>query len=294
MALQLDPRFPAVWRNPFSLQFGVSARSVVLHNLDVASERMLAALSSGVSRSGLGMIGRSAGASDAEIDALLAQLEPVLINRVERTAHRVVVVGAGRLAERLVIVLAAAGLHVVVAASVEAAEAAEGALAIAVGHYVLDPALHGLWLRRDVTHLPVVYSDSSIAIGPFVVPGVSACLYCLQRHASDADPAWPAIASQLWGRRSPADTELVASEAAAIVAREVVARLGKPVDSRSDQLVIDAATGARSRREYDIHPDCGCVSLSAAAQPGIDSEFATGPATSTPRPTTGTAAFSRG
>ena len=293
MVLQLDPRFPAVWRNPFTLQFGVSDRSVVLNDVDAASERMLAALSSGVSRSGLGMIGRSAGASDAQIDALLAHLQPVLINPLEREAHRVVVAGSGRLVDRLVTVLATAGMQVLVAASVEAAEVAEGELAVAVGHYVLDPALHGLWLRRDVTHLPVVYSDTSIAIGPFVVPGVSACLYCLQRHASDADPAWPAIASQLWGRRSPADTELMASEAAAIVAREVVARLDERADLASDQLVIDAATGVRTRREFEIHPDCGCVSLSAAAQPGIYSELATDRATSTPRPTTGTAAYAR-
>ena len=281
-----------MWRNPFSLQFGVSARSVVLDDVDPAGERMLAALSSGVSRSGLGMIGRAAGASEQEIDALLAQLQPVLIGPVDGEAHRVVVAGTGRLAERLVAVLAATGLHVVIAATVEAAEIAEGELAVAVGHYVLDPALHGLWLRRDVTHLPVVYSDSSIAIGPFVVPGVSACLYCLQRHASDADPAWPAMASQLWGRRSPADTELMASEAAAIVAREVVARLGQRVDARSDQLVIDAATGARSRREFGIHPECGCVSLSAAARPGSGSEFGFGPPISTPLPTRGTTAFS--
>ena len=294
MVLQLDPRFPAVWRNPFSLQFGISVRSVVLDNLDAATERMLAALSSGVSRSGLGMIGRSAGASDADVELLLARLEPVLIHPTERTSHRVVVTGSGRLAERLTTVLAAAGMQVVVAPSVEAAEVAEGELAVAVGHYVLDPALHGLWLRRDVTHLPVVFSDSAIAIGPFVVPGVTACLYCLQRFASDADPAWPAIASQLWGRWSPADTELMASEAAAIVTREVVGRLGAPARGRSDQLVIDAATGVRSRREFDIHPECGCLEFgetNAAARPGSGSGFGTDPPISTPRPTRGTGAF---
>lgn len=305
MALRIDPRLPAVWRTPTTLQFGVSAPSVVLEGLDVAGERMLAALSSGISRSGLGMIGRSAGASDAEIDALLTRLQPVLIRDDEPPAHRVVVCGAGRLADRLVIVLAAAGLQVVVAPTVEAAEIADGELAIAVGHYVLDPALHGLWLRRDLAHLPVVYSDLGVAIGPLVVPGETPCLYCLQRHASDADPAWPAISSQLWGRRSPADTELLASEAAAVVAREVVARLRGGAAAASNQLVIDAETGRRSRRDFEIHPECGCVELgratstagsalpSAAARPGSGSEFATGPAISTPRPTTGRAAFSR-
>lgn len=296
MALRLDPRFPAVWRTPFSLQFGVTPSAVVLHHLDEATERMIAALSSGISRSGLGMIARSAGASDAEVEALLTRLQPVLMHPVEREPPRVAIVGTGRLAERLIAVLGALDVQVLVAQSAEAAERAECELAVAIGHYVLDPALHGLWLRRDVTHLPVVFGDSSIAIGPFVVPGVTACLYCLQRHASDADPAWPAIASQLWGRRSPADTELMASEAAAIVAREVLHRLGGGSAEGSSQLVIDAASGARSWREFALHPDCGCVDFAtanAAAQPGIDSEFWTAPVTSTPLPTTGTGAFAR-
>ena len=46
-----------------------------------ASERMLAALSSGISRSGLGMVGRSAGASETEIDRLVTKLEPVLLRK---------------------------------------------------------------------------------------------------------------------------------------------------------------------------------------------------------------------
>ena len=296
MALQLDPRFPAVWRTPFTLQFGVTPSSVVLHDLDEATERMLAALSSGISRSGLGMIAHSAGASETQVDALLARLGPVLLHPVEREPRRVAVVGTGRLAERLVSVLAALDVQVLVAEGAEAAEAAECELAVAIGHYVLDPALHGLWLRRDVTHLPIVYGDSSIAIGPFVVPGVTACLYCLQRHASDADPAWPAIASQLWGRRSPADTELMASEAAAIAARAVVARLANDVDAASSQLVIEAASGARSRRRFELHPDCGCVAFATAnaeVPQGTGSEFGTAPATSTPLPTRGRAAFAR-
>jgi hypothetical protein len=297
MVLRLDPRFPAVWRNPFSLQFGVSPRTVVLHHLDEATERMLAALASGISRSGLTMIAHSAGASDADVDALLARLEPVLVHPVDAEPRRVVVTGTGRLAERLIAVLAALDVRVTVAASVEAAEATECELAVAIGHYVLDPALHGLWLRRDITHLPVVYGNSSIAIGPFVVPGLTPCLYCLQRHASDADPAWPAISAQLWGRKSPADTELMAGEAAAIVAREVVARLGADRGHRSSQLVIEAATGARSHREFEFHPDCGCVDFAtanAAARPESGSAFGSAPATSTPLPTIGIAAYEHG
>ena len=290
MVLRLDPQLPVVWRTPTSLQFGVTRPPVLLEAISLASEKMIAALSAGISRSGLGMIGRSNGATDAQIDTLLDLLRPALLTSNEAPAHTVVIAGVGRFAELLAELLGSAGIRVLVARTVEAAEAATGDIAIAVGHFVLDPALYGLWLRRDTPHLPVVLSDSCVTIGPVVRPGSSACLYCLQRHASDADPAWPAIASQLWGRRSPADTALLASEAAAIVARDVLARLAGRDGDGSNQLIIDAATGARSSRTFPIHPDCGCLEFgatNAAARPESGSPTATGLLP----PTRGTAAF---
>jgi hypothetical protein len=259
MVLRLDPHLPVVWRTPTSLQFGVTRPSVVLHDLDLASEKMIAALGSGISRSGLDMIARSAGATEVAVDALLTRLGPVMLREKPPAPAPVVIAGNGLLADRLAGLLAGAGVPVLLARTVEAAEAAQASFAVVIGSYVLDPALHGLWLRRDVAHLPVILGDSSVAIGPLVEPGRTACLYCLQRHATDADPAWPAIASQLWGRHSPAETELVASEVAAIVARFVLSG-----GDASSQLVIESATGVQSRRTFAVHPDCGCLRLSDA------------------------------
>ena len=256
MVLRLDPQLPVVWRTPNSLQFGVTRPSVVLHDLDLPSEKMIAALGSGISRSGLDMIARSAGANESTVDALLARLRPVMLREKPPAPAPVVVAGSGLLADRLTGLLAGAGVPVLLARTVAAAEAAQASFAVVIGSYVLDPALHGLWLRRDVAHLPVILGDASVAIGPLVEPGRSACLYCLQRHATDADPAWPAIASQLWGRPSPAETELVASEVAAIVARAVLAG-----DAPSSQIVLEVETGERSRRTFAVHPDCGCLRL---------------------------------
>lgn len=259
MLFQLDPTLPAVWRTPTSLQFGVSRPTVVLDDVGTAEEKIIAALATGISRSALGMIGRVSGATDLEIDALLDRLGPALLTPKPRAVRTVVIAGVGLFAERLTEALATSGVQVLVAKTVEAAEAATAEFAVAVGHFVLDPALHGLWLRRDVPHLPVILGDTTVTIGPLVVPGSTACLYCLQRHASEGDAAWPAIASQLWGRRSPADTELVASEAAAIVARQVLAWVGGRGGVASTQLEVDVTTGAQSHRHFAIHPECGCV-----------------------------------
>ena len=262
MVLRLDPQLPVVWRTPTSIQFGVTRPTVVLHDLDLATEKMIAALTAGVSRSGLAMIARAAGAAEDAVEALLTRLRPVMLPPHPPVPDPIVIAGSGLLADRLAGLLAGAGVPLLLARSTAAAEFAEAGFAIVIGHYVLDPALHGLWLRRDVPHLPVILGDTSVAIGPLVEPGRTACLYCLQRHASDADPAWPAIASQLWGRRSPAETELVASEVAAIVARMVLS--GSPA---SDQISVDAQTGQLSRRSFAVHPECGCLALQLSEEP---------------------------
>lgn len=256
MVLRLDPQLPLVWRTPTSLQFGVTRPSVVLHDLDLATEKMIAALGAGISRSGLDMIARSAGATEAAVDALLTRLRPVMLRPKTSAPAPVVVAGTGLLADRIAGLLAGAGVPVLIARTVAAAESAQASFAIVVGSYVLDPALHGLWLRRDVAHLPVILGDSSVAIGPLVEPGRTACLLCLHRHATDADPAWPAIASQLWGRASPAETELVASEVAAIVARAVLSG-----DAPSSQIVLNVESGTQTRQAFEVHPDCGCLAL---------------------------------
>lgn len=260
MVLRLDPRLPLVWRTPTSLQLGVSQPVVVLDDVTVATERMLAALAGGVPHSGLGMIGRAAGVDQREVDRLLAQLSPALLREHAEPAARVVVVtGEGPTAEAVTRLLAAEGLTVRIARTVADAEGEPCDLAVAVAHFVLEPELHGLWLRRDTAHLAIVVGDTAATVGPLVEPGRTACLYCVQRHTTDADPAWPAIASQLWGRRAAADTALLASEAAAIAARRVVGWFAVGAVSASGQTSLDAATGATTTVAFEPHPACGCL-----------------------------------
>ena len=294
MVLRLNPLLPVVWRSPISLQFGVTDPPVVLRDVSIADERMIAALATGITPSGLEMIGCSAGATVAEVADFLASVTPALLP-IALATHNILVVGSGPTSQRIVQVLASLGHDVWIAADSTAAETTECEFAIAVGQFVLDPALHGLWLRRDIPHLPVILSDSSVSVGPIVDPGRTACLICLQLHATSADAAWPAIASQLLGRRSPADTELVASATAALAVRAVLAWFsdGHP----EDQERLDVASGRVSTAHYEPHPQCGCLEAglansiaTARVQPGTDSPSA-GPAApdlmSPPAPTTG-------
>ena len=280
MVLTLDPRFPLVWRTPFSLQLGLDPAVVRLDDVTGAQERIIAALASGVSRPGLRMISHDAGVSDPELEELLAVLRPALTKPADTQTSTVLVSGTGQTVDRIAVGLAEAGVRVLIAATAPDAIAAAAGdavrdvagvipeFAIAVGHFVLSAELHGLWLRRDIPHLPVVFSDSGVQIGPLVEPGITPCLYCLDRYRRDADPAWPAIATQLWGRRSAAETPLVSSEVAAIACRLTLRRLS---DNRqpASSVRLDARTGEISRREVLLHPECGCSTLEGSDSAGV-------------------------
>ena len=277
MVLRLDPRFPPIWRTPQSLQLGLDRPRVVLQAVSHADEMVIAALVTGVSSSGARMIGRSAGLDDEAFATLMRALEPALEHAVTRLAPAsVVVTGEGETAHLIRALLGASGVAVIA----DEPEA-HPEIAVMVTHFVIEPEDHGRWLRRDIPHLAVVFGDETVSVGPIIRPGAGPCLYCLERHRTDSDPAWPAMASQLWQRHSGLESSLVAQEVATTVARLVLAqRMVHRIESRATPdgattidgatapdgattIEIDAATGERMLRVWRSHPECGCGSLTA-------------------------------
>ena len=259
MVLRLDPRFPLLWRTPQSLQFGTDRPRVVLEAVSHADELVIAALVMGVSRSGAEMIGRSAGLPDGACDALIRALDPALEHSAPPQAPATaVVIGTGETAELVKRLLVGSGMAVLADEPDASPE-----IAVIVAHYVIEPEVHGRWLRRDIPHLAVVFGDEVVRVGPIIRPGTGPCLYCLELHRTDSDPSWPAIASQLWHRRSSIETSLVAAEVAATVARLILARRIMHRIEPLTTIEIDAGSGERMLREWGSHPECGCASLTA-------------------------------
>jgi bacteriocin biosynthesis cyclodehydratase domain-containing protein len=286
MVLRIDPRLPLVWRSPSSLQLGVDAPPVTLVDVSEAQERMISALVAGITRPGLNMLAAVAGADDGAVDRLLRLLKPALLGSAPPLGPRTVVIaGRGNAVERIADALASDGVEPrLVGGDLAAARNARDIAAV-VGHFVLDPAFHGLWLRRDLPHLPIVFGDTGAQIGPFIEPGHGPCLHCLERWHTDADPSWPAMASQLLGRRSPVDAGIVAGEVAAIAARMLLARLvGGPAPT-AVSVRLDAGTGATAPTVWRRHPECGCAAL-----PGTGTADAASTFSARPRRTTGAAA----
>ncbi|OUE20080.1 hypothetical protein BFL36_11900 [Clavibacter michiganensis] len=270
MAIRLDPRLPLVWRTPDSLQLGVDRPPVVLSAASRLDERLLHALRTGVSRGGLDMIAATEGAGPAQVTQLLDLVRPALLppgddGRPTTPTGRVAVVGAGPTADRIADALTRAG-HDVRAAAGAAPVADPPDLAVIVAHFAMAPAVYGSWARADVPHLPVVLGDRHVAVGPLVEPGRTVCCYCLDLHRRDADPAWPALATQLLGRDSGSEEGLVAGEVAALAARPAHRLLATGDNTLAvHQALLDVRTGRISRRASRPHPRCGCRALPGTA-----------------------------
>jgi hypothetical protein len=250
MVLKLVDGIPLVWRTPTSVQLGVDSPTVVVEDVTAGVERLLTALRSGISPSGWNMLARDAKVPPEVAAALLAALQPVLQRDEPVLGGRALVTGDGPLAVALADLLRDEGLLT---------DAPRPALAVLVADWVLGPEEASAWLRRDVPHLPVVAADRAVTVGPFVEPGHGPCQYCVQLARTDSDPAWPAMATQLWGRPAPDLSQLAVLSAAAFTARTVLARLREGPSGTPRGWRLAHEGGAVSSWTARIHPRCSCA-----------------------------------
>lgn len=266
MTFRISPSIPRVWRTPHSLQYGIDEPLAILDRVDAAHERMLDLLTVGTPRNGLHSIGSLHGLTTREIDEFIEALAPVFeassaASPTTTHAHpRVTLAGESPTADALAHHLESGHISVTRIDDATEIEHIPTDLGIAVAHLVLEPSLHGAWLRRDIPHLPIVLGDRHVRVGPLIEPGLGPCLYCLDRYRSDADPAWPAIASQLWGRPSPLESDFLATEISVLAAAIVLDRwcaqtATEPTAAVS--ILIDT-NGTRRNEPHERHPECGC------------------------------------
>jgi bacteriocin biosynthesis cyclodehydratase domain-containing protein len=123
------------------------------------------------------------------------------------------------------------------------------------------------WVRRQGPHLVVRLVEGRAAVGPFVVPGSTACLRCLDAYRTEQDPVWPLLVEQ-HSRASRADRpdgvpEPVDAALAAVAvgwaARDLACYVegGTPA-SWSSTLTFDARLDAVEPLRWPAHPHCGC------------------------------------
>lgn len=117
-------------------------------------------------------------------------------------------------------------------------------------------------VRDDVCHLWLTVLARSVRIGPFVEPGRTACLRCIDAHLGDLDPRRATVLHQLeelpTAPASDPDPCLV-QLGIAWAARDVVRRLdGSDPALRSATVTLTDDLDV-TRRDWLRHPHCGCA-----------------------------------
>ena len=123
------------------------------------------------------------------------------------------------------------------------------------------------WTRAGTPHLLVRLTEGRAVVGPFVQPGSTACLRCLDAHCTDADPAWPLLVRQYSaasardradGAPEPVDP-LLASLALAWAARDLASYVdgGRP-STWSATVTVHPQLSRIETRSWLRHPACGC------------------------------------
>jgi bacteriocin biosynthesis cyclodehydratase domain-containing protein len=267
MAPRIDPNLPLVWRSPTDLQLGATQARVIIPDAGELESSLIAALRHGASATTLMTIGTGLGASADEVRRLLTALEPAFEPDQGRAGAasaamtvdqpvRVVLDAAGLVERHLARSLEALGYDVV-AGHDEAAD--HVALAVISAQWVVAPARHLPFLRRDVPHLAIVFDDTGARVGPLVEPGAGPCLRCLDLARRDEDPAWPVIAAQLAGRPAATCTPRAALDASALAAAVVDDRLAHGLSPLADgSLTLERPGALPRRRRHEPHPECGC------------------------------------
>ena len=92
---------------------------------------------------------------------------------------------------------------------------------VTVDAHVVEPLLARRLAQEDVVHLPVVVGEAGVRVGPVLGHG-GLCSTCLDLWERDADPCWPALATQMRTLPMPDVEHLALHEAAALTARAVI------------------------------------------------------------------------
>ncbi|MEP6814370.1 MAG: hypothetical protein ABI873_02325 [Marmoricola sp.] len=251
----LLPGLHVLRRGPDTVQIGLDPRRAVVLPTTDAVRRTLDVLA----------VAGPADQADADVLGWLVQLGLVVEQRPPEAADdtsgprvEVLEFGAARLpavADRL----RAAGLVPDVAGP------ADLGMLVGVGEparQLLDP-----WVRRGLTHLVVRISEGVATIGPFVVPGRTACLRCVDAHHAESDPRWPLLVAQQAaqtargrpdGTPEPVDLAL-AQLAVAWAVRDLVSHAeGRHPATWSATLRMPPHLAETESVSWLRHPECGC------------------------------------
>lgn len=240
--VRLRPGYIAVRRSPETLQIGLDAptRAVVPDTPEV--RRLLADLEHGISRPPASLTARR---------VLTALADAGLIEPLGTPAPAPIAVEApDGVRAVLAPLLRAAGLRVGPAAA-----ATLVADDMPIARRRLDP-----FVRTGGPHLLVSGSGREWTVGPFVVPGVTACVRCVDAHLAEADPRRSIVLDQLArAPRAPQAVDVVTRQIALCLAVADLRSYAVGETPSTWSATYTVGVGGPVRRDWTRHPHCGCA-----------------------------------
>jgi hypothetical protein len=121
---------------------------------------------------------------------------------------------------------------------------------------VTDAVMHS-----GLPHLWAYVRELVGVVGPFVVPGITACLRCVDAARASTDPAWPTLLQSAAAKPQPVppcDTVLASLVAAWAV--QEVALYASDIRPQTCGRVIEVPQGwgPAESVQFEPHPACGC------------------------------------
>jgi hypothetical protein len=117
-------------------------------------------------------------------------------------------------------------------------------------------------VRDDVCHLWLTVLPGAVRIGPFVQPGRTSCLRCIDAHLGDLDPRRATVLHQVGelGASTFFDPDpCLVQLAVAWAVRDVVRRLEGRVPALTSATVTVTDDLGVDQRSWLRHPHCGCA-----------------------------------
>jgi hypothetical protein len=143
-------------------------------------------------------------------------------------------------------------------------------LVVLVGSPVVDPRRGNLWLRHGIPHLPVSAAGPHTTVGPLIDGSpLTPCLWCLDRHRTDRDEAWPTLMRQAAPAHPAGSADRVTTEGveqglaaglAQLVAGTVALFVSRVLEgqlpSRGVSVEVSLPWPRMDHRRWPAHPLC--------------------------------------
>jgi hypothetical protein len=128
---------------------------------------------------------------------------------------------------------------------------------VASAALTIDPMLTAEIRCADLPHLLVHASTAGAVVGPLVIPGVTACLSCMDLRRSDADPGWVQSVPTLQTWTVPWPAGMRAWTLGTTIA-EVRRFLSGAPSNGAVSMELSVADYVVRLRHWTPHPECSC------------------------------------